>query len=629
MKHDYSIIPVPFTSVQLKDNFWQPRLEINRAITIPYDFQKCEETGRIENFDKAAGVMAGEHIGIRFNDSDVFKVIEGAAYSLSLHPDAELESYIDSIIAKINAAQEEDGYLFTTRTINPHQVAPGSGESRWSLLIQSHELYNVGHLYEAAAAYFMATGKRNLLNIAIKNADLIDNVFGSDKNHGVPGHEEIELGLVKLFRVTGEQRYLDLARFFIDERGYAHGRELYGAYAQDHAPVRDQSQAVGHAVRAGYLYAGMADVAALTQDEQLIRANDRIWEDVVSRKLHITGGIGARHAGEAFGDAYELPNATAYNETCAAIANILWNHRLFLLHGASCYIDVLERTLYNGFLAGVSFNGMEFFYPNPLASDGRYTFNQGSATRQPWFDCSCCPTNVVRLLPSLPGYIYAQREDALYVNLFISGSAAVQVGGVGVNIMQASDLPWDGGVSLTLAPKQPVDMTVKIRIPGWARGEPVPSDLYFYRDTEPKPIIWTINGLESVPDIENGYASFSRVWHTGDRINVSFPLKIHQVHSHPLLETNAGLIALERGPLVYCVEGVDHQGSVFDLTIPAEAKLEAHHRPDLLHGVTVLTGEVQSNGDAARLTAIPYYAWSHRGIGEMTVWLKTATDGPS
>jgi DUF1680 family protein len=627
MNQDYPIQPVSFTHVRLLDNFWRPRLDVNRKVTVPYDVQTCEETGRIDNFSKAAGKMPGEFIGIRFNDSDVYKVIEGAAYSLSLSGDPELERYLDEVIAKIASAQEEDGYLFTTRTIDPLHLAPDSGETRWSYLRSSHELYNVGHLYEAAVAHYMATGKRSLLDVALKNANLINEVFGPGKNHAVPGHEEIEIGLIKLYRVTGEQRYLDLAKFFVEERGKAHDRELYGLYAQDHIPIREQDQAVGHAVRAGYFYAGVADVAALTGDESLIRAMDRIWEDVVTTKLYVTGGIGARHQGEAFGEAYELPNATAYNETCAAIANILWNHRLFLMHGDARYLDVLERTLYNGFLAGVGFSGTEFFYPNPLSSDGVYAFNQGTTTRQPWFHCSCCPSNVVRVLPSLPGYVYAQRDDAVFVNLFIASTATFEVNHVPVTLDQATLMPWQGTVTLNLKADKPICFTLKIRIPGWVQGQPVPSDLYQYVQPGTTSVEWTINNQHAQPGkIENGFACFSRLWQTGDYLQAKFPMPVRRIISHPMVKDNVGLVALERGPLVYCVEGVDHDVSVFTLEIPDDAMLESDYCPDLLHGISTITGKVKVKGAVTQLTAIPYYAWAHRGPGEMAVWLHRSTD---
>ncbi|MFC1960903.1 glycoside hydrolase family 127 protein [Chloroflexota bacterium] len=386
---DYPFQPVPFTQVTIQDNFWQPRLETNRQVTIPYDFEKCEETGRIDNFSKAAGQMDGPHEGLHFNDSDVFKIIEGAAYSLQVHPDPGLESYIDVVIEKIAAAQEEDGYIYTTRTIDPAHPHEMSGPERWSHLTMSHELYNVGHMYEAAVAYFQATGKRAFLDVAIRSADLIDKVFGPDALRDVPGHQEIEIGLVKLYRVTGDEKYLNLARFFLDERGQANARQVQDAfgnagYMQDHIPVTEQHEAVGHAVRAVYMYAGMADVAALTGDQAYIMALKHIWENVVSKKLALTGGIGARHHGEAFGDNYELPNLTAYNETCAAIGSIFWNHRLFLLSGQAETYDIIERTLYNGFLSGISLAGDTFFYVNPLAWDGQYPFNnEQTTTRQP------------------------------------------------------------------------------------------------------------------------------------------------------------------------------------------------------------------------------------------------------
>ena len=621
-QQDYPYQPVPFTDVTVADAFWAPRIETNRTVTIPYDFQKCKETGRVDNFDRAAGKLAGPFEGIRFNDSDVFKVIEGAAYSLNLRPDAELDAYLDELIAKIAAAQEPDGYIYTCRTIDPVSLPRGAGVGRWSQLKDSHELYNVGHMYEAAVAHHLATGKRSFLEIAIKNADLIDSVFGPGKNRGVPGHEEIEIGLAKLYRATGEERYLRLAQFFLDERGRTDGHELYGAYAQDHLPVTEQSEAVGHSVRAGYLYAGMADVAALAGDQRYVRAIDRIWEDVVQRKLYLTGGIGARHEGEAFGEPYELPNATAYTETCAAIANMMWNHRLFLLHGEAKYIDVLERTLYNGYLAGVSFGGREFFYPNPLESDGQYAFNHGATTRQPWFGCSCCPTNVVRIMPSLGGYVYAVRDDSLYVNLYVGGSAMAVVAGAPVRVTQATAYPWSGDVHLILAPERSATFALRLRLPGWALGQPVPSDLYRYLPLAdaPRPTL-RVNGQPAAFDTEAGYAVIRRAWQPGDVVELALPMPVRRVVSHPALAENAGKVALERGPLVYCAEWPDNALSPLALALADDAPLGAERRPDLLGGVTVITGTARQGG---RLTAIPYYAWAHRGAGEMAVWLRRA-----
>jgi len=630
VQEDYPLKPVSFTAVQISDSFWSPRLETNRTVTIPYDFARCQETGRVDNFAKAAGLMEGAFEGIRFNDSDVFKVIEGAAYSLSVHPDPALEEYLDDVIGKIAAAQEDDGYLYTPRTIDPGNLVDGAGDTRWSNLRVSHELYNVGHLYEAAVAHYRATGKRTLLDVAIKSANLVDSVFGPDRIRDVPGHQEIEIGLVKLYRVTGKERYLELAKFYLDERGHANGRDLYGKYTQDHVPVIEQDEAVGHAVRAGYMYSAMSDIAALTGDAGYVRAIDRIWKNVVSQKLYLTGGVGARHQGEAFGDGYELPNASAYNETCAAIANIMWNHRLFLLHADARYIDVLERTLYNAFLSGVSLSGDRFFYVNPLASDGKTTFDRTSATREPWFECSCCPTNVVRLLPSLPGYIYAQTEGALYVNLYVGGSTAVTLGTNAVRLTQETRYPWDGMINIAVDPQVPARFAIHLRIPGWARGQPVPSDLYRYLSAGDARVVVKVNGERITLGIEKGFACIDRTWHRGDRIHLDLPMPIRRVLSHELVQENVGRVALERGPLVYCAEWSDNSEAVSHLIIPDHAVLAAEHREDLLGGVTVVRGTVLAVDGAGpgalatratELVAIPYYARSHRGEGEMGVWL--------
>jgi DUF1680 family protein len=616
---DYLVIPVPLTKVQFEDSFWSPRLATNREVTIPYDFRKCEETGRIANFDRAAGKEPGPHEGIFYDDSDVFKVIEGASYSLSIHPDPELDAYLDDLIARIAAAQEEDGYIYTARTIDPGAVgATREGLTRWSNLAVSHELYNVGHLYEAAVAHHLATGKRDLLDVALKNADLIDREFGPEKRRAVPGHQEIEIGLVRLFRLTAEPRYLRLARFFLDERGRANGRKLYQGfddhgYMQDHLPVTEQKEAVGHAVRAVYMYTGMADVAALTGDQGYIRALDALWQNVVSRKLYLTGGIGSRHHGEAFGGDYELPNATAYAETCAAIGNILWNHRMFLLHGDATYIDILERTLYNGFLAGISSSGDRFFYPNPLESDGRWEFNRGSAERSPWFDCSCCPTNVVRFLPSLPGYVYANEGDTIYVNLYVAGSGEVEMGRGRVSVEQATRYPWHGDVGLTVRPEQEGEFTLALRIPGWAKGRPVPSNLYDYLAKSSEPVVIEVNGERVDFAVERGFARVRRFWRAGDSVSLRLPLAVRRIESHPKIEGNRGKVAVERGPIVYCAEAVDNMGSVAGLALRDDVGLEPECRDELLGGVIALAGE--------GITMVPYYAWAQRGPGEMAVWL--------
>jgi hypothetical protein len=628
----YQFSPVPFTAVTVTDNFWSPRLETNRRVTVPYNFKKCEETGRIDNFVKAAGLMPGEHIGIFYDDSDVFKVIEGAAYTLSLQPDPALDKYLDDLIAKIAAAQEEDGYLYTPRTINPnHVLAEREGLTRWSNLRISHELYNVGHLYEAAVAHYRATGKRSLLEVALKNADLIDRVFGPDKKRDVPGHQEIEIGLVKLYHVTGEARYLKLANFFLDERGHAHGRELYSnhghvGYMQDHKPVIEQAEAVGHAVRAGYMYCGMADVAALTGNAAYIAAIDHIWENVVSKKLYLTGGIGALHRGEAFGEDYELPNLTAYTETCAAIANAMWNQRMFLLHGEAKYLDVLERVIYNGFLSGVSFSGDLFFYSNPLASDGQFKFNRKeSASRRPWFDCSCCPPNIARFIPSLLGYIYAYQDDRLYVNLFVGGQASVAMPGQTVVVRQETNYPWEGRVNIVVIPERAAEFTVYIRIPGWAQNQPVPSDLYQYLTESREKATLKVNG-EALPlDISKGFARIRRSWQPGDAIELNLPMPVRRLLSHEKVTENSGRVALERGPMVYCAEWVDNGGRISNIILPDDAPLQAEHRSEMLNGVTVISGKAwglyEDKPQEQEFLAIPYYAWSHRGQGEMAVWL--------
>ena len=629
---DYPLRPVPFTAVKFQDAFWSKRLETNRTVTIPFDFKKCEETGRIDNFAKAACLMAGEFRGIRFDDSDVFKIVEGASYSLAMHPDPALDATLDGLIAKIAAAQEPDGYLYTARTINPDKRPPATGVTRWAFLSQSHELYNVGHMYEAAVAHFLATGKRLFIDVALKNADLIAKTFGPSEEqlHGVPGHQEIEIGLVKLFRVTGDEKYLELAKYFLDQRGNRAGHILYGAYAQDHIPVLRQEKPVGHAVRANYMYSGMADVAALTGDESYVRALDRLWTDVVSSKQYLTGGVGARHDEEAFGEDYELPNATAYNETCAAIANALWNYRMFLLHGESRYVDVLERILYNGFLSGIALSGDSFFYTNPLESDGKFAFNIGRPERQPWFDCSCCPSNVVRFLPSLPGYVYAVGENGLYVNLFVGGEGSVRISDENVTVVQKTNYPWDGKVWITVHPPKPLTFALCIRIPGWAGNTVMPSDLYRFDREERDAVRLSVNGKALAFIKEKGYAVIERAWNAGDRIELSLPLTVRRVLANEAVTTDRGLAALERGPVVFCLEGADNGGDVLRLIIPDDVKFETRFEPSLLGGVQTIKGRAMrlvSDGRGgwterkAVFKAIPYYAWANRGANEMRVWL--------
>lgn len=613
-----TITAVPFTAVKITDDFWSQRLETNRKVTIPYAFKKCEETGRISNFAKAGGLMKGDFEGIYFNDSDLYKVIEGAAYSLSIHPDEKLEAYVDGVIDKIAAAQWEDGYLYTHYSVPKRQP-----EKRWTNIRDMHELYCAGHFFEAAVAYYQATGKRKILDVAVRLADYIDSVFGKNGRIDVPGHQEIEIGLVKLHQVTGRQKYLQLAKSFLDWRGRKDLREIFGIYCQDHLPVVEQTEPVGHAVRAGYLYCGMADVAALAGDDGYIEAIDKIWENVVSKRQYITGGVGARHGGEAFGEDYELPNASAYNETCAAIANAMWNHRLFLLHGDAKYIDVLERVIYNGFLSGISLEGNRFFYPNPLESRGGYQ-------RSEWFGCSCCPVNVVRFVPSIAGYVYAQRDDCVYVNLFVGGSGTIKTGENSVKLVQQTRYPWDGRVKITVEPRQPEEFTVAVRIPGWAQGAPVPSDLYRYIDDINTRAKLKINGKEAEILPDKGFAVINRKWRKGDVIELDLPMPIRRLTAHGNVKDDLGKVALQRGPIVYCAEGVDNAGHVRNLVLGDKAVLEAEYRKDLLNGVVVIKGtakglQLDSDGTLIQKSqpfqAIPYYAWAHRGAGPMAVWL--------
>jgi DUF1680 family protein len=525
---DYPIQPVPFTAVTLNDLFWAPRIEINRTASIPSAFEQCELTGRVALFERAAAVLRGESgvdtrpPGYPFDDTDLYKVIEGASYSLSVVPDPKLDAYVDGLIAKIAAAQEPDGYLYATRTINPKEPHRWAGSARWVLeRDDSHELYNLGHLFEAAVAHHLATGKRSLLDVAIKAADLLVATFGPGRRTTWPGHQVTELALVKLYRVTGTQAYLDLAKFLLDERGpgpfpegeRANPRGL--TYNQAHLKVVEQSEPVGHAVRAVYMYSGMADVAAVTGDEKLRAAGLRIWDHLIASKLYITGGIGASGSGEAFGQPYELPNLTAYSETCASVGMDFWNHRLFLMEGDAKYLDVMERTLYNGLVSGVSLDGRTFFYPNPLESNGQHA-------RQEWFGVACCPGNITRFMPSVPGYLYAKRGHQLYVNLFAAGTADIDLAGGAVTVTQETRYPWDGAVRLTISPESPRRFPVSIRIPGWARNEPVPSDLYRFLDpVEGGSAAVAVNGRPEPMAVNRGFVTIDRLWQAGDTVHLT------------------------------------------------------------------------------------------------------------
>ena len=617
---DYPIRAVPLTAVKITDKFWAPKREINRTVTIPHIMQQNELTGRIDNFLKAAKRKSGPYQGQRYNDTDVYKIIEAASWSLATHPDPQLDKKVDDLIAIVAAAQEPDGYLYTPRSVDPANPAPGAGPERWSWLHTSHELYDQGHMIEAAVAHYSATGKRNFLDVAIKSADLMAGVFGPDKRRDVPGHEEVELALVKLYRVTGQQKYLDLAKFFLDERGQKHSVEhpqfeqgnrffMYNdlAYRQDQAPVRQQTSAVGHAVRATYLYAAMTDIATLFGDG-LDKVVDALFDDVTQRKMYVTGGLGADGRTEAFGAEYALPNR-AYAETCASIGGMLWYHRLFLREEKTEAYDALERTLYNGYLSGVSLAGNRFCYQNPLVSDGRQE-------RSAYFDVACCPANLARLMEELPGLIYAQDDKQVYVNLFIGSEANIVVNGVKVKLTQTTDYPWSGDVTLRVDPERPVETSFVIRVPEWTRN-PTQSALYRFAQAAPDAPALTVGG-KSVPLQPDAVTAIvDGKWRKGDVIALKFPMPVRRVLANDKVTENTGKAAIQRGPILYALEAIDNGGSVNDLKIPLETSLSAAFKADMLNGVDVITGKV---GDRT-VTAIPYYAWNNRGKGEMAVWV--------
>ena len=615
---DYPISEVNLNCVELTDAFWLPKIQTVQKKTIKYAFDKCDTEGRFENFITAGRVMNGGEGKTRgampFDDTDVYKTIEGAAYSLISAPDAALEHDVDSVIAIIQTGQEPDGYLTTWRTINPMQppaqwVKPGQ---RWSDLGASHELYNSGHLFEAATAHYWATGKRNFLDIAVKNADLLVKVFGDSTNYDVPGHQIVETGLIKLYQITKNEDYLKLSKKFLDLRGDAKHRKIRGPYCQDHLPVTQQDEVVGHAVRALYMYAGMTDIAAIFCDSAYRKAVDKLWKNMVSKKMYITGGLGARHSGEAFGDDYELPNLTAYSETCAAIGSVYWNDRMFRLTGDAKYYDIVERTLYNALIAGISLEGTEFFYSNPLESDAKCTF---ACTRKSWFDCSCCPTNLIRFIPYIPNIIYATQDNNLYVNLFMSNRASIPLNGKTVEIRQETEYPWNGTINISVRPEKPQNFTLKIRIPCWAQNEVAPGGLYSYGNApseQPYQILLNGDAIQNRP--KNGYVEISREWTENDRIELTLPMKVRQVVADEQVKDDLGLSSIEYGPLVYCMEEIDNEAVFGQTTINRQAEYSVEMKPDLLGGVNVI-----SDGTA---TFIPYYAWSNRGIGKMKVWIK-------
>lgn len=618
---DAPIREVPFTRVYINDQFWSSRIETNRTVSIPSAFKECEKNGRFDNFALAAGMIKGEHQGdFPFDDTDPYKVIEGASYSLSVKYDPDLDHYLDSVITIIAAAQEPDGYLTTCVTNKCTRLSGWWGSSRWEK-INSHELYNSGHLYEAAVAHYLATGKRALLDVALKNADLVCQVFGPDEGqkHVPSGHPIIEMALAKLYKVTGEEKYLDMAKYFVEETGRGTDGHKLSAYSQDHKPILLQDEIVGHAVRAGYLYSGVADVAALTHDTAYFHALTRLWENLAGKKLFITGGMGSRAQGEGFGPDYELNNHTNYCETCASIANVYWNYRMFLATGESKYMDVLERALYNGVISGVSLGGDKFFYDNPLESMGEHE-------RQRWFGCACCPGNVTRFLASVPNYAYAVQDDDIYVNLYVQSEGEIETAGNLVRLVQTTGYPWEGKVSLRVRPEKESEFAIRLRIPGWTQDTPVASDLYAYTAPVGKYSV-KVNGSAVRPAESDGYATIVRTWKTDDVIELELPMEVRRVKANDQVEDDRGMLAMERGPIVYCLEGIDQPDSlVFNKFIPADAEIDASFDAGLLNGVVVLTGTakaVAKDGtvEDVPFKAVPYSTWNNRGAGQMEVWV--------
>ncbi|MGC8638802.1 MAG: glycoside hydrolase family 127 protein [Isosphaeraceae bacterium] len=618
----FKLRAVPFTDVGIHDSFWSPRQEANRTVSIPLNFDMLEKSGNIKDLELAARRATSGFMGPVFMDSDVYKALEAASYSLATHPDPALRKRIDDIVAKLAAAQLDDGYL------DSYYIVKEPGR-RWTNLRDNHELYCAGHLIEAAVAHFRATHKTNFLDVATRLADHIDATFGPGKRLGYPGHPELELALVKLWRATGRKRYFDLARFFIENRGRKffateHHTPLDrydGSYWQDDVPIRDHRSIKGHAVRAAYLLSGATDVAGETHDPALLRMLNRVWKNTTLRNMYITGGIGPSASNEGFTHDYDLPNLTAYQETCASVALAQWNHRLALLYGDSRFADVFERSLYNGVLAGVSLDGKRFFYVNPLESRGNHH-------RSPWFGCACCPPNVARTLAALGGYAYAVGDDSLWVNLYIQGTAKATIGEQKIVLNVQTDYPWDGKVTLKPGFDQPARFDLRLRVPGWCQGATV-----------------SINGEPVTrPTIDRGYFVLSHEWKKGDVVELNLPMPVERIAAHPNVKDDQGLLAIQRGPLVYCLEACDQEQALDSLYLPPNAELKAEKRSDLLGGVVVVQGlaataanlnwsdklyQAVPRSTQVPVTAIPYYAWDNRKAGPMKVWIPVAPRTPA
>jgi DUF1680 family protein len=616
---------INFSKVTVDDAFWKPRMEKVAEITIPVCMDQTEiKTPRIRNFEITAGLRKGDFEGIFYDDSDVFKALEAIAYSLKVKNNPEIEKRADGWIDKIAAAQQPNGYLNTFYTLK-------EPDKKWTDM-SMHEDYNGGHLIEAGVAYFNATGKRKLLDVAIKFADHFDSLFGPDKRHWVTGHQELELALVKLYKTTGNKKYLNLADWLLSERGHKHAvgytwtdwRDT--AYAQDVLPVKQQTQITGHAVRAMYLYTGAADVAAMTGDGEYFKAMKTVWEDVVHRNMYVTGGIGSSGSNEGFSVDYDLPNEKAYCETCASVGMVFWNQRMNALSGNAQYIDVLEKVLYNSALDGLSFEGDRFFYGNPLASNGQHF-------RKEWFGTACCPSNIARLVASLGDYIYGVSEKDIYVNLFIGSSTSLTIQDTKVELRQITSYPWNGKVSLEVKPSKKSSFTLRIRIPGWLKGQAVPGDLYQFKEIKQVQLPILLNGVSVPYTEESGYALIEREWKMGDIITFELPMDIKRVTARPELKAANNRVALQRGPLIYCVEGTDNEGKAWNFILPDNEAIKANFDEKMLGGLMKLqfsapTVKISADGldvstSKQNITAIPYFSWCNRGQTAMQVWLPT------
>lgn len=617
--------PIKFTDVVIDDSFWAPRIRVNREETLPYEYEQCKKTGRIDAYrlEPDTPSMTWKQLWM----GDAAKWIEAASYSLAVHPDAKLEQHVDEAISSIVRGQKKDGYL---------HCRPLVPEKRWTNLRDGHELYDAGHMMEAAVAYFQATGKRQILEAACRNADLITRVFGPGKEQkpGYCGHEEIELALIKLYRVTGEKRYLNLSKYFIDQRGqkpYYFDQEAVArgeedpkkvrtdsddyALFQAHLPVREQKEAVGHSVRAMYLYSAMADLAMETGDQKLFSACQRLWESACTKKMYLTGGIGSSSQGEKFTVDYDLPNEEAYAETCANIGLVFWNHRMLQVECDSCYADVMERALYNGVISGVSLDGKRFFYVNPLASSGNYH-------RQEWFGCACCPPNIARLLASLGQYIYSQNKAEAVVHLYLQSTTRFNFNNKPVVLNQKTGYPWDGKVNISLSLESPVNFGLKLRLPGWCRKTKVKVN------NQP---------ISLVNSVKRGYLTIIRQWQSGDKVQIEFAMPIEKIFSHPDVRQNTGKVALQRGPLVYCLEEVDNPVPLNRVFLPENAVLKAQFNKKILGGVVVVKSQAlvsdakdwkgalyrteRPRMNPVSITAVPYGVWDNRKPGQMRVWL--------